>query len=90
MKNSMEVPQKTKNINMNMSVAQLCPTPWEPNLHGISQERILEWVAISSSGYLCDPGIKPESPVSPSWQMNSLPDEPHRKQKYHTTQKFHC
>ena len=39
------------------SVAQLCPTLCDPmdcsppgsSVHGISQERILEWVAISSS-----------------------------------------
>ena len=29
--------------------------------HGISQARILEWAAISSSGDLPDPGIKPVS-----------------------------
>ena len=33
--------------------------------HGVFQARILEWVDISSAGYLPDPGIKPASPVSP-------------------------
>ena len=36
----------------------------------ISQARILEWVAISSSRDLPDPGIEPESPA---FQADSLP-----------------
>ena len=36
-------------------------------VHGISQARILEWVAIFFSGDLPDPGITPRSPVPPSW-----------------------
>ena len=44
-------------------VAQLCPTLWDPvdcslpgsSIHGISQARILEWVAISFSGGSCWP-----------------------------------
>ena len=39
---------------------------------GISQARILEWVAISFSGDLPDPGIKFASPVSPALQVDSL------------------
>ena len=35
-------------------------------VHGIFQARILEWVAISSSGGFPDPGIKPVSPESPA------------------------
>ena len=34
------------------SVAQLCPTFWDPmdyKIHGILQARILEWVAVSFS-----------------------------------------
>jgi len=31
--------------------------------HGISQARIVEWVAISFSRYLPYPGIKPTSPA---------------------------
>ena len=31
--------------------------------HGISQASILEWVAISSSRSIADPGIEPESPA---------------------------
>ena len=44
--------------------------------------KILEWVAISFSGDLSDPGIKPESPVSPALQVNFLPTEPLRKPLY--------
>ena len=32
-------------------------------VHGISQARILEWVAVSFSRDLCDPRIEPKSPV---------------------------
>ena len=39
------------------------------SVHGISQARILEWVAISSPGYLPNPGIKP---VSPALQADPL------------------
>ena len=35
------------------------------SVHGISQARILEWVVISFSRDLPDPGIKPESLASP-------------------------
>ena len=54
------------------SAAQLCPTLCDPvdcslpgSLHGISQARILEQVAISSSREI-NPGIKPTSPASPA------------------------
>ena len=33
------------------------------SVHGISQARILEWVAFSSPGDLANPGIKPMFPV---------------------------
>ena len=36
------------------------------SVHGISQAKILEWVAISFSRDLPDPGIEPESLVSPA------------------------
>ena len=50
-------------------VAKSCPTLCDPtdysppgsSVHGISQARILEWVAISSSRDLPDPGIEPRS-----------------------------
>ena len=34
-----------------------CSLP-QPSVHGIFQARILEWIAISFSGYLPDPEIK--------------------------------
>ena len=43
------------------------------SVHGISQERILEWVAISFSRDLPNPGTKPRSPAL---QADSLPSEP--------------
>ena len=50
-------------------VAKLCLTLCDPrdcslpgsSVHGISQARILEWVAISFSRYLPEPGIEPVS-----------------------------
>ena len=65
-------------------VAQLCPTlcdpincslPGSPVL-GISQAIILEWVAISYSRDLPDPGIEPKSPVSPALAGGLLTTEP--------------
>ena len=40
------------------------------SVHAIFQARILEWVVISFSRDLPDPGIEPESPVL---QVDSLP-----------------
>ena len=62
-------------------VAQLCHTlcdPWTiahqaPLSMGILQARILEWGAMSYSGDLPNPGIKPRSPTL---QEDSLPSEP--------------
>ena len=56
---------------MESEVAQSCLTlcntmDWSPpgsSIHGILQARILEWVAISFSRDLPDPGIKPRSPA---------------------------
>ena len=48
-------------------------SPPGSSVHGILQARILEWVAIPSSGDLPDPGIKPGSPAL---QADSLPSEP--------------
>ena len=47
------------------------------SVHGILQARIPEWVAISSSGDLPDPGIEPGSS---SLQADSLPSEPPEKE----------
>ena len=60
-----------------MLVVQLCSTLCDPrdgsppgsSVHGISQARILEWVAIPFSGDLSHLGIKP---TSPALQTDSL------------------
>ena len=62
-------------------VTQSCPTLCDPldcsppgsSVHGISQARILEWVAMPPPGNLPNPGIKPRSPAL---QADSLPVEP--------------
>ena len=46
------------------------------SVHGILQARILEWVVMSPSGDLPDPGIKPRSSTL---QEDSLPSEPPEK-----------
>ena len=46
------------------------------SVHGISQARILERVAISFPGDLPDPGIEPRSPAL---QADLLPREPQRR-----------
>ena len=61
---------------------QLCPTlcntmycgPPGSSVHGISQARILEWVVISSSRDLPDPGIK-DLLYLLCWQVDSLESE---------------
>ena len=53
---------------------QSCPTLCKPvdhslpgsSVHGILQARILDWFAIPSSEDLPDPGMEPESPMSPA------------------------
>ena len=42
------------------------------SVHGISQARILEWVAVASSMDLPHPGIKLMSPAFPALQADSL------------------
>ena len=44
-----------------------CSSPG-PSVHGVSQARIPEWVAIFSSGDLPDPRIKPASPAL-AWEF---------------------
>ena len=59
---------------------QLCLTLCSPmdyslpgsSTHGISQGRILEWVAISSPRSLPDPGMKPVSLAHPALQAGPL------------------
>ena len=45
-------------------------SPLDSSVHGISQARVLEWVAISFSRDLSDPAIEP---ASSSLQTDSLP-----------------
>ena len=77
---------------MKVLVAQLCPSLCDPvdcsppdsSVHGILQARILEWIAISFSGDLSDPGIKPGSPAL---QADSLPSELQENPKLQFTEK---
>ena len=46
------------------------------SVHGILQARILEWVAITPSGDLPDPEIKPMSPASPALGGGFFTTEP--------------
>ena len=43
------------------------------SVHGLLQAAIMEWVDVSSSGDLPDPGIEPASPAAPALQVDSLP-----------------
>ena len=79
-------------MKIEVLVAQSCLTLCDPmdygpsgsSVHGISQARTLEWVAISFSGDLPDPGIKPESPAL---QADSLPPESPEIQYIYTFQR---
>ena len=70
--------QVVTSLKVKVLVAQSCLTlcgTIDSNLpgssvHGILQERILEWVAFPFSRGLPDPGIEPGSPAL---QANSLP-----------------
>ena len=46
-------------------------SPPGSSVHGISQARIMEWVAFSKR-FFPNPGIKPPSPVSPAVKVDSL------------------
>ena len=48
-------------------------SPPGSSVHGIAQTRVLEWVAISFSEDLCNPGMEPRSPAL---QVDSLLIEP--------------
>ena len=67
------------------SHVQLFATPWTvsrqaPLSMGFS--RILEWVAVPSSGGSPDPGVEPMSLMSPALQASSLPLGPGGKSYY--------
>ena len=51
-------------------------SPLGSSLHGILQARILDWVAVSFSRDLTNPGKEPKSLVSAALQVDSLPAEP--------------
>ena len=63
------------------SVTKSCPTlcnsmncsPSGSSVHGISQARILEWVAISSSKVYPDPGVEPRSPALAKGFFTTVP-----------------
>ena len=48
-------------------------SPPSSSVRGILQARILEWVAISFSGDLPDPGIEPRSPTLQADTLTSVP-----------------
>ena len=48
-------------------------SPPGSSVHGILQARILEWVAISFSGDLLNPGIEPRSPTLQADALTSAP-----------------
>ena len=60
------------------AILGICSPPGS-SVDGISQARILEWVAITPSGDLPDPGIKPMSPASPALAGRFFTTEPPRK-----------
>ena len=75
-KSSKENMNSTRLICCYSLVAKLCPSLCNPmdyrppgsSFSGISQARILDWVAMSSPGNLLDSGIKS---TSPALQANS-------------------
>ena len=63
---------KVKQRKSESEVIQLSPTLWDhmdcslpgSSVHGIFQAIVLEWIAISFSRELPDPGIEPGTPTS--------------------------
>ena len=61
----------------------------DASVHGILQARILEWVAISFSGDLSDPGIESGSPAlagefftaKPPWKPTLVVDNPEASER---------
>ena len=66
---------------MHVKLLQSCAILFDPmdcsppgfSIHGILQARVPEWVAMSSSRNLPNPGIETVSPASPALQVDSLP-----------------
>ena len=75
--NNQEILRLTKG---ELEIPQACPTLCDPmdcslpvsSVHGILQARVLEWVTISFSRDLPNPGLKPGSPTL---QADALPSE---------------
>ena len=73
--------QITGKVKWRSEVTQSCPILCDLvdcslpgcSVHGILQARILEWVAISFSGDLPDPGIEPGSPTLRADALQSEP-----------------
>ena len=67
-------------VKESVSRSVLCdPMDYSPpvfSVHGILQARILEWVAISFSRDLPDPGIEPRSPTFQADTVTSEPIKP--------------
>ena len=61
-----------------LSLVRFFVTPWA-TVHGVSQARILEWVACPAPGDLPDPGIEPTSPASPAMAGICFTTEPSGK-----------
>ena len=80
----MRLSTKSSTFGCVCSVTKLCLTLGGPvdcsppgsTVHGISKARILEWVAISCSRDLPNPGIKP---TSPAFTVVFFTTEPPRK-----------
>ena len=63
---------------MSNSCGPVDHSPSGSSVHGISQARILEWIAISFFRYLPDPGIKPVSSVlAGRFFITEPPGKPH-------------
>ena len=78
---------------MKVLVIQSCPTFCDPldcsppcfSVYAIFQARILQWVAISFSRDLSDPGIKSRSPT---WQVDSSLSKPPGKPNSNSYQEY--
>ena len=70
---------KTGECCLNCSVTQSCPTAWTVappgfSVHGVSQARMLEWVAISfSMGIFLSQASNPHLLYLLHWQVDSSP-----------------
>ena len=57
----------------------------DSSVHGISQARILEWVAFPSPGDLPDPGIELVSPaLTGEFLTTEPPGKPYMTQQFHS------